>query len=153
MGQDLSWNHKRVSKLGTSQSLPSALVDEELLTELSEIPDKMGFKIGEVADLLGLKQYVLRYWESEFDLLKPQKAKNNQRFYTKKDVENALLIRKLLHRDRFSIEGARQALRGFKKEVRKEQKLIGAAQELHMVREQVDDLVAHIHRLKSLFRL
>lgn len=152
MGQDLSWNHKRVSKLGTGTALPAALVDEELLTELSEIPDKMGFKIGEVADLLGLKQYVLRYWESEFDLLKPQKAKNNQRFYTKKDVENALLIRKLLHRDRFSIEGARQALRGFKKEVRKEQKLIGAAHELHHIREQVDDLVAHVHRLKSLFR-
>ncbi len=100
--------------------LPLTLCDEELLEEIQSIPDRMGFKIGEVADLLGIKNYVLRYWESEFDILKPKKSSNNQRIYNRKDVENAFIIRKLLHRDRFSIEGAKMALRDLKNQVRKE---------------------------------
>ena len=51
-------------------SLPAALCDDLLLEELKNIPDKMGFKIGDVADLLQIKSYVLRYWETEFDILK-----------------------------------------------------------------------------------
>src|ERR1700692_3666339 len=58
-------------------SLPAALCDDKLLEEIQSIPDKMGFKIGDVAEMLGIKQYVLRYWETEFDLLKPKKASNN----------------------------------------------------------------------------
>src|SRR3989344_2520613 len=103
-----------------SASMPHVLVDEELMAEIATIPDRFGFKIGDVADLLGIKQYVLRYWEQEFEILKPKKASNNQRLYTKKDVENAFLIRKLLYRDKFSIEGARQALKDVKFALRKE---------------------------------
>ena len=103
-----------------SESFPSVLVDELLLQDFKKIPDRFGFKIGDVADLLGIKQYVLRYWEQEFDLLKPKKASNNQRFYTRKDVENAFLIKKLLYRDKFSIEGARQALKDVKFALKKE---------------------------------
>ena len=73
-------------------SIPAMLCDEKLKEELLNIPEKMGFKIGEVAELLGIKQYVLRYWETEFDILKPKKASNNQRYYTKKDVENAFRL-------------------------------------------------------------
>ncbi len=80
-------------------------VDPELEAELAKIPDKLAFKIGEVADILGVKAYVLRYWETEFDVLKPKKSKHGQRMYERRDVENLLLIRKLLYRDRFSIEG------------------------------------------------
>lgn len=94
-------------------SLPAALCDELLLQEIQSIPEKMGFKIGEVAEILNVKQYVLRYWESEFDILKPKKASNNQRYFTKKDVENVFLIRKLLHRDRFSIEGGASGFERF----------------------------------------
>lgn len=90
----------------------------KLQDKIENIPDKMGFKIGEAADYVGVKQYVLRYWESEFDILKPKKSKNGQRMYTKKDVETALLIRKLLHEDRFSIEGAQSALRKLRKQVK-----------------------------------
>lgn len=97
-------------------------VDETLKKDLSEIPDKMAFKIGEVADLLDIKTYVLRYWETEFDALKPKKSNHNQRMYTRKDVETALFIKKLLYRDRFSIEGARKALRKVKTEVKTEVK-------------------------------
>lgn len=79
-----------------STHMPSVLVDELLLSEIKSIPDCFGFKIGDVADLLEIKTYVLRYWEQEFDLLKPKKASNNQRMYTKKDVENAFLICKVI---------------------------------------------------------
>lgn len=90
----------------------------KLQDKLTNIPDKMGFKIGEAADYVGVKQYVLRYWESEFEILRPKKSKNGQRMYTKKDVETALMIKKLLHDDRFSIEGARSALKQLRKQVR-----------------------------------
>ena len=90
----------------------------KLQTKLENIPDKFGFKIGEAADYVGVKQYVLRYWESEFDQLKPKKSKNGQRMYTKKDVETALMIKKLLHDDRFSIEGAQSALKRLRQQVK-----------------------------------
>lgn len=90
----------------------------KLQNKIENIPDKMAFKIGEAAEYVGVKQYVLRYWESEFDILKPKKSKNGQRMYSKKDVETALLIKKLLHEDRFSIEGAQSALRKLRKQVK-----------------------------------
>lgn len=136
-------------------SLPAALCDDKLLMEVNSIPDKMGFKIGEVADMLGIKQYVLRYWESEFDVLKPKKADNNQRYYTRKDVENAYLIRKLLHRDRFSIEGARSAMRELKthvrSEVKKDQKLNNMQKQMETMQDRIDDLIIDIRRMRQLF--
>ncbi len=90
----------------------------KLQQKIVNIPDKMAFKIGEAADYVGVKQYVLRYWESEFDILQPKKSKNGQRMYSKRDVETALLIKKLLHEDRFSIEGAQSALRKLRKQVK-----------------------------------
>lgn len=76
-----------------------------------EIPDKMFFKIREVAQIVGVKPHVLRYWESEFPTLSPKKNRNGQRIYTRKDIEHALEIRRLLHVERFSIAGARQSLK------------------------------------------
>lgn len=137
-------------------SLPAALCDEALIKEVQSIPDKMGFKIGEVADMLGIKQYVLRYWESEFDILKPKKAPNNQRYYTKKDVENAYLIRKLLHRDRFSIEGARSAMKDLKtfvrSEVKKEKDISTMNQKFDVLHDHVEDLILDIRELRQLFQ-
>jgi DNA-binding transcriptional MerR regulator len=132
-------------------SLPAALCDDRLLEELSQIPDKMGFKIGEVAEMLEIKQYVLRYWETEFDILKPKKANNNQRYYTKKDVENAYLIRKLLYRDRFSIEGARAALKDLKQFVKKEKDWTLLSNRIEGMHDRLDDLLMQIRRAKSLF--
>ncbi len=133
-------------------SLPAALCDDKLLQEINSIPDKMGFKIGDVADILGIKQYVLRYWETEFDVLKPKKASNNQRMYTRKDVENALLIRKLLHRDRFSIEGARNAMKELKAHVRKEKDVSVVAHRLENAHEGIEELVMDIRRIRMLFK-
>lgn len=134
-----------------SSGLPSFLIDQELLNEISNIPDRFGFKIGDVADLLGIKQYVLRYWEQEFELLKPKKASNNQRLYTKKDVENAFLIRKLLYRDKFSIEGARQALKDVKFALKKEKDFTQVVQRIEFVQAQIKKFVDDIKKAKKIF--
>ncbi len=75
------------------------------------IPDKLYFRIGEVSRLCGLPSYVLRFWETEFPLLKPSKSGTGQRMYRKLDVENVLKIKKLLYYQGFTIAGARQQLR------------------------------------------
>ena len=138
------------------ESLPAALCDEALLSEIKNIPDKMGFKIGDVAELLEIKPYVLRYWETEFDVLKPKKATNNQRLYTRKDVENAYLIRKLLHRDRFSIEGARIAMKELKNHVRKEKDYTQVVQKFQNLSanfsERLENVADDIRRLRQLFK-
>ncbi len=79
------------------------------------IPDKLFFKIGEVADIAGLEQHVLRYWEDEFDQLKPTKNKSGQRLYQRKDVEMVLEIKSLLYKDKFTLAGAKQKLKERKK--------------------------------------
>ncbi|HEX3698020.1 MAG TPA: MerR family transcriptional regulator [Polyangia bacterium] len=78
---------------------------------VSGIPDKPFFKIGEAARLCAVKPYVLRYWETEFASLRPQKTRSQQRLYRPKDVELLLKIRHLLYDERFTIEGARGRLR------------------------------------------
>ena len=80
-------------------------------TSPSAIPDKPFFKIGEAARLCGVKPYVLRYWETEFRSVKPQKTRSQQRLYRRRDVELLLRIRHLLYDERFTIEGARSRLR------------------------------------------
>jgi DNA-binding transcriptional MerR regulator len=80
------------------------------------LPEKIYFKIGEVSEIVGVEPYVLRYWESEFDLLKPAKAPSKHRLYKKKDVELLLNIKKLLYTDGFTIDGARKKLKEAKKE-------------------------------------
>ena len=75
------------------------------------IPDKLYFRIGEVANLCRLPAYVLRFWESEFPQLKPVKSSTGQRMYRKRDVESVLRIKQLLYEQGFTIAGARQQLR------------------------------------------
>src|SRR6202162_6285358 len=75
------------------------------------IPDKLYFRIGEVASLCRLPAYVLRFWETEFPQLKPVKSSTGQRMYRKRDVENVLRIKQLLYEDGFTIAGARMQLR------------------------------------------
>jgi len=74
------------------------------------IPEKLFFKIGEVCDLLGVQAHVLRYWESEFPMLAPQKNRAGQRVYRKRDVEMALRIKELLYEDQYTIAGAKKRL-------------------------------------------
>jgi len=81
------------------------------MTSLDELPDKLYFKIGEVARLVGVKPYVLRYWETEFSVLRPGKTRSKHRLYRRKDVEILLEIRRLLYAERYTIEGAKRRLR------------------------------------------
>ena len=74
------------------------------------IPDKFYFKIGEVSSLLGVKPYVVRFWETEFDLT-PAKNRSKHRVYKRHEVETLLEIRKLLYDERFTIEGAQRKLK------------------------------------------
>lgn len=79
--------------------------------KLAELPDKPSFKIGEVADFLGVKPYILKYWEGEFDLLKPQQENKGQhRKYSREDVNLLLHIQRLVHEEMFTIQGARRHL-------------------------------------------
>lgn len=75
-----------------------------------EIPDKFYFKIGEVSSLLGVKPYVVRFWETEFDLA-PAKNRSRHRVYKKHEVQTLLEIRRLLYDERFTIEGAQKKLK------------------------------------------
>lgn len=139
----------------TVEQEQALFVDEALKKELSQIPDKMAFKIGEVAEFLDIKTYVLRYWETEFDALKPKKSNHNQRMYSRKDVETALFIKKLLYRDRFSIEGARKALRKVKTEakveIQKEKAIVDTNNIFAETLTDVKTLLRQIQTLKARF--
>jgi len=83
------------------------------MARMQEIPNKLYFRIGEVSDIVGVKPYVLRYWESEFQDIKPSKSKSGQRLYKRRDVELLVNIKRLLYDERFTIDGARKRLKEF----------------------------------------
>jgi DNA-binding transcriptional MerR regulator len=74
------------------------------------LPDRLFFKIGEVAKLAGVEPHVIRYWEQEFRSIRPRKTRGGHRYYQRRDVELILLIKRLLHEERFTVEGARRRL-------------------------------------------
>src|SRR6059058_2598026 len=74
------------------------------------IPQKLFFKIGEVCELAGVQAHVLRYWETEFPMLAPQKNRAGQRTYRRRDVEMALRIKQLLYDEQYTIAGAKKKL-------------------------------------------
>ena len=76
----------------------------------SEIPDKLFYKIGEVCDIVGVQAHVLRYWQTEFPMLQPQKNPSGQRTYRRRDVDVALRIKQLLYEEGFTIAGAKRKL-------------------------------------------
>jgi DNA-binding transcriptional MerR regulator len=95
-----------VKKSTAGNSKSSSSSRDEIL-----IPDKLYFRIGEVATLCRLPAYVLRFWETEFAQLKPVKSSTGQRMYRRRDVESVLRIKQLLYEKGFTISGARQQLR------------------------------------------
>ena len=88
--------------------------------ELPEIPEKIYFRIGEVAHLVGVEPHVLRYWEHEFRSIRPTKSQRGQRVYSRRDVEHLRRIRALLYEQGFTIAGAKKALRARGVEPREE---------------------------------
>jgi DNA-binding transcriptional MerR regulator len=91
--------------------------------------DKLFFKIGEASDLLRVKPYILRYWETEFPMLTPEKRDNGQRVYRRSDVELLFLIQALLYDERYSIEGARNKLREYRRKGELKSRRVQAAQQ------------------------
>jgi DNA-binding transcriptional MerR regulator len=85
-----------------------------------ELPDKLYFKIGEVAKIVGVKPYVLRYWETEFPVIRPGKTGTKHRLYRRRDVESLLEIKRLLHQERYTIEGAKKRLKSSGKRAKAE---------------------------------
>lgn len=79
--------------------------------ELFPEKEKLYYTIGEVKDITGIESHVLRYWETEFAMFKPRKSRNGQRAYTKKDIEMALDIKRLLYDEKFTIKGAKNKLK------------------------------------------
>jgi DNA-binding transcriptional MerR regulator len=89
------------------------------------LPDKLYFKIGEVRTLTGIEPYILRYWESEFKLIKPYRTKTNQRLYRKKDVESIIKIKKMLYEQKFTIAGAKKKIKETPEQSQRNQPSLG----------------------------
>ncbi len=114
------------------------------------IPDKLYFRIGEVARLADVEPFVLRYWETEFPALKPGKSSHGQRLYRRREVELALTIKSLLHEQGFTIAGARKQLQQQRK-ARQPGLAFGggqAAGHLRTVRQELQELLALLDRKK-----
>ena len=114
------------------------------------IPDKLYFRIGEVAKLCKLPAYVLRFWESEFPQLKPVKSSTGQRMYRQRDVENVLRIKRLLYEEGFTIAGARQQLKAEAKPARLQSGLPfpkqGRSDSLKKVRQGLQEILGILKR-------
>lgn len=108
--------------------------------------DKLYFKIGEVAQIVGVPAYVLRYWETEFKVIRPQKSRTQQRVYRRRDVELLLKIKHLLYAKKFTIAGARQQLRlgGEAVEMAPPSSRYLATQSLAALRESLDEMIAWV---------
>jgi DNA-binding transcriptional MerR regulator len=117
--------------------------------ELDLGSDKLYFKIGEVAEIVGVPAYVLRYWETEFRAIRPQKSRSQQRVYRRRDVETVLKIKSLLYDKKFTIAGARQELEQSQREGREIEPAAPAVgyrarQSLERVKDQLSALSAMI---------
>jgi DNA-binding transcriptional MerR regulator len=113
-----------------------------MMFEIPPIPDKLFFRIGEVSELLGVEPYVLRYWESEFPALAPQKSSSGQRMFRRKDVDLLFNIKHLLYEKKFTIEGARKALQEKPKKSRPvQQPSLFAGDPLPEIRKELAELI------------
>ena len=116
--------------------------EEEELAAV-EVPDKLFFRIGEAAELVGVEPHVLRYWESEFKM-RPQRSSTGQRMFRRKDIARFLRIRRLLHEEGFTIAGARKALSASPGET----STIDEGR-LHEVANRIEGLRSHIARVRE----
>ena len=129
--------------------LDKELTDQWMEEQLNKIPSKLSFRIGEVAKILSIKPYILRYWESEFDQLCPGKMDNKQRLYFHKDIETLLLIKRLLYKDGYSIRGAKQALKSLSQEFKTAKKEYYSKDRVH---QEISSLLDQISKFKTLVK-
>jgi len=115
----------------------------------AQLPDKLYYKIGEVAAIVGVKPYVLRYWESEFNIIKPAKTRSKHRLYRRRDVETLLEIKRLLHEQRFTIEGARKYLKTLPREERRQIEMPLGNRDYRAILVHLKEDLESLHRLLS----
>jgi DNA-binding transcriptional MerR regulator len=111
------------------------------------LPEKLYFKIGEVASIVGVQPYVLRYWESEFSVIRPTKTRSKHRLYRRRDVDTLLQIKRLLHDERFTIEGARKRLKSLQKHERSQPQLPLGDRAYRTILGQLRKELQSLHRL------
>lgn len=125
--------------------------------EQVHIPDKLFYRIQEVATITQVKPYVLRYWETEFPMLAPEKDENDQRRYRRADIELILEIKRLLYSEKFTIAGARRRLKGAKDTTSAEVRTVGGPpvvvdlQRYRRVSNSLHDLRSEVAELYKLF--
>ncbi len=125
------------------------------MTRRTQLPDKLFFKIGEVANIVGVKPHALRYWETEFPALRPKKTRGAHRQYSRKDVELAMLIRQLLHDEGYTIPGARKRIRDLGRHQRssppepRAQREVAMRAELLGLRQQLSELLEDFSAARS----
>ena len=122
---------------------------EDVQSEFSLLPDKMNFKIGEAARLLGVKPHILRYWEEEFSLLKPRKFVNNQRLYFKKEMEILILIKILLYHHNLSVKGVRKHLSKYYYELSSKKSQPSKKINSSETAQKLKELIEEIHEIKK----
>ncbi len=114
------------------------------------IPNKIYFKIGEVSRITGVEPYILRYWESEFKLVKPYRTKTNQRLYRKKDVESILKIKTMLYEEKFTIAGAKRKLKDTSPKGKEKEKQLPLGFAPQKYKELVTEIKADIQQLRDM---
>jgi DNA-binding transcriptional MerR regulator len=115
-------------------------------------PVKLYYRIGEVAGIVGVEPHVLRYWETEFRSIRPQKSRKGQRIYSRRDVDRLLKVKDLLYTHGFTIAGARKKLRevGAEPPTEGETRAVSAAREaLFELRAEIESMIAEIDLLAS----
>jgi DNA-binding transcriptional MerR regulator len=115
-----------------------------------EIPDRLYFRIGDVAKICDVEPYVLRFWETQFPALKPNKGGTGQRLYRRREVELALRIKQLVHQEGYTLAGARQALEALPKPRGKQQGSLALNNEQSQQR--LDAATAAIGRVRAELR-
>lgn len=114
----------------------------ELMSDDAPILKKAYYSIGEVCDLTGLKPHVLRYWETQFEMLHPNKNRAGNRVFRPQEIEFILLVRNLLYVEKFTIEGARQKLKDLRRDgaLEEERHEVLTSEVLHAMKEELEGL-------------
>lgn len=120
---------RSASKSAPGSSTKASSGSAPTMTTTVEIPDRLYFKIGDVARICGVEPYVLRFWETQFPALKPNKGGTGQRLYRRREVELALHIKQLVHGEGYTLAGARQAIEAAPRSRPKQQPVLPLAGE------------------------
>jgi DNA-binding transcriptional MerR regulator len=122
---------------------------QKRIPQNAEIPDKLYFRIGDVARICAVEPYVLRFWETQFPALKPNKGGTGQRLYRRREVELALRIKQLVHNEGYTLAGARQALES---QPRPKAKQAALADTNEKTQQRLDAVTATIGRARAELR-